>query len=125
MTRRTAAALSLAMLRAVARAEPGCLPDAGRRAFGIDSAMCHAIDKSQGAIVGPNLFGVFGRPVGRLPGLTYSRAPAASTGKWDVRELDLFLKAPAVARPGTSMPFAGVGNDTQRASTICYQRGMR
>ncbi|WP_241293276.1 c-type cytochrome [Burkholderia stabilis] len=120
-----AAAASLVALHGTAMAEPGCAPEAGRHVFATKCAMCHAADKSQGTIVGPNLFGVFERPVGKLPGFTYSPALAASDGTWDAKALDLFLKAPAVAKPGTSMPFAGIRNDADRASTICYLKALR
>lgn len=115
-----AAALSFVALQGTASADTGCSPTIGQHVFATKCAMCHAVDKSQGTIVGPNLFGVFGRPIGKLPGFTYSQALATSTGKWDAKELDLFLKAPAVAKPGTAMPFTGIRNDADRASTICY-----
>lgn len=82
--------------------------------------MCHSLDEAQGTIVGPNLFGVFDRPIGKLRDFQYSNALETSSGIRDERELDLFLKAPATARPGTAMPFTGIKNDSDRAAAICY-----
>ncbi|WGS47215.1 c-type cytochrome [Burkholderia sp. JSH-S8] len=102
-----------------------CPAQLGQYVFETKCAMCHAVDKTQGTIVGPNLSGVFGRPIGKLPGFGYSQALAASTGSLTEPELDLFLKAPAVAKPGNAMPFTGIRNDAERAAAICYLKQQR
>lgn len=97
-----------------------CNPEIGKHVFETKCAMCHSVDKAKGTIVGPNLAGVVDRPVGKLSGFTYSPALANAPGNWDIKALDAFLKAPMAARPGTAMPFTGIKNDVDRASTICY-----
>jgi cytochrome c len=122
------AVISVAINLAVhisAFAEESCSPDVGRHTFETKCAMCHSIDRAKGTIVGPNLFGIVGRPIGKLPGFGYSKALADSTEKWDEKELDLFLKAPMAYKPGTAMPFSGIKKEIERASTICYLRQQR
>ncbi|MBN3818467.1 c-type cytochrome [Paraburkholderia sp. Se-20369] len=108
-----------------ALAADDCSPQLGQHVFETKCAMCHAVDKAKGTIVGPNLSGVFGRPVGKLPGFGYSRTLAASDGSWTEQALDLFLKTPAVAKPGNAMPFTGLRNDAERAAAICYLKQQR
>ncbi|MGZ2748231.1 c-type cytochrome [Burkholderia stagnalis] len=109
----------------LALAADDCSPQLGQHVFETKCVMCHAVDKAKGTIVGPNLSGVFERPIGKLPGFGYSQALAASTGRWTEQELDLFLKAPAVAKPGNAMPFTGIRNDGDRAAAICYLKEQR
>ena len=128
MKRIPMAAVSLAtacVMHVNAFAEEGCTPNPGQHVFETKCALCHTIDKTKGTIVGPNLFGVFGRPIGKLPAFSYSKALEASPEKWGEKELDLFLKAPSTYKPGTTMPFTGIKNDADRASTICYLKQQR
>lgn len=115
-----ALAFALHAIHANAVAAENCSPAIGEHVFETKCAMCHSVDKTKGTLVGPNLSGVFGRAIGKLPGFTYSSVLAQSTGKWDGKELDVFLKSPSAAKPGTAMPFTGIKNDADRASTICY-----
>ncbi len=117
-------AMTLAM-HANAFAEDGCSPELGRHTFETKCAMCHAIDPAKGTIVGPNLSGVIGRPIGKLPGFGFSKALAESTETWDEKALDHFLKAPMTYKPGTAMPFTGIKNEAERASTVCYLKQQR
>jgi cytochrome c len=122
------AAVSLAtacVMHANAFVEEGCTPNPGQHVFETKCALCHAIDKTKGTIVGPNLFGVFGWPIGKLPAFSSSKALAESPEKWGEKERDLFLKAPSAHKPGTTMPFTRIKNDAERASTICYLKQPR
>jgi len=82
--------------------------------------MCHSAKKEQGNLVGPNLSGVVGRAVGREAGFQYSPVLASAKDTWDEKTLDLFLKSPASARPGTIMPFSGIKNDQDRAALVGF-----
>ncbi|WP_063744705.1 c-type cytochrome [Paraburkholderia oxyphila] len=128
MNRKTsmiAVAFTLHAIHANAAATENCSPTIGEHVFETKCAMCHSVDKTKGTLVGPNLAGVFGRAIGKLPGFAYSSVLAQSTGKWDEKELDVFLKSPSAAKPGTAMPFTGIKNDADRASTICYLQQQR
>lgn len=126
-TYRKASALAIAAalhafpaMHASAAAAENCSPVVGQHVFETKCAMCHSVDKTKGTLVGPNLAGVVDRPIGKLAGFAYSSVLAQSTHNWDEKELDLFLKSPSTAAPGTAMPFTGIRNDADRASTICY-----
>lgn len=97
----------------------------GGQIFSERCAMCHSIKKGHGTIVGPNLFGVVGRPIGKLPGFRFSHALASANGTWNTQALNAFLKDPAVARPGTVMPFTGIKSSAQRAALIRFLKAHR
>lgn len=97
----------------------------GQHQFESSCAMCHAVEKSKGNIVGPNLAGVVGRKIGKLPGFQYSAALKNSKGTWEDASLDAFLKNPQAAQPGTAMPFAGIRNDEDRKALITYLKTTR
>jgi cytochrome c len=92
----------------------------GQQIFESKCAMCHSAKKEQGNLVGPNLSGVVGRAVGRAARFQYSPALASAKDAWDEKTLDLFLKSPPMARPGTTMPFSGIKNDQDRAAVIGF-----
>ena len=83
-------------------------------------AVCHKIDKAGGNGIGPNLFGVVGRPAGSVAGFAYSPALTKLKIAWTVQKLDEFLTHPAGAVPGTRMPFAGLKDPAARQDVIAY-----
>ena len=83
-------------------------------------AICHNAAKGAGSKIGPDLFGVVGRKAGAEPGFSYSAAMKSAGFAWTNAKLDTFIKQPAVALPGTRMPFAGIPSDSQRAGLIAY-----
>jgi cytochrome c len=81
---------------------------------------CHTFDKGGRTLVGPNLWGVVGRPKASVPGFNYSAALKAKGGNWTLEELNHFIANPKAAVPGTSMTFAGVSRAGERADIIVY-----
>ena len=69
--------------------------------------------------VGPNLWGVVGRPKVE-PGFNYSAAMKAKGGDWTIPELSDFLTSPRGYIPGTAMSFAGLPRPQQRADVIAF-----
>lgn len=85
---------------------------------------CHSLDGSAKP-VGPTLKGVFGRKAAADPGYRrYSRALRDSGIVWTAKELDAYLKAPAVRVKGTSKVSA-VADETRRRAIIDYLRTLK
>jgi cytochrome c len=81
---------------------------------------CHTFGKGEPNRVGPNLYGVVGRPKHSEAGFNYSAAMKAQTGEWTPEELDKYLTNPRGVVPGTNMTFAGLPRGKQRADVIAY-----
>ena len=94
-------------------------PDAGARVFRSQCSTCHAAVAGRNS-VGPSLAGVIGRKAGDVPGFHYSAANKAADFMWDEARLDPYLADPKAVIPGTSMTYAGLKNDEQRANLIAY-----
>jgi cytochrome c len=82
--------------------------------------LCHNLGKGQGAKIGPDLYGVVGRPVASEPGFNYSAALKAKGGTWTFDALNPWLTNPRADVPGTLMTFAGITSEKQRADVIAY-----
>jgi cytochrome c len=82
--------------------------------------ICHNLQKGQGPKVGPDLWGVVGRPVASVSGFNYSAALKAKGGTWTFDALNKWLLKPSADVPGTAMTFAGLPRDNQRADIIAY-----
>lgn len=93
----------------------------GERTFAGQCSTCHTITKGGANGTGPNLYGVVGNHHAHLPGFAYSGAMAATAGEpWTYENLDKWLKSPGSYVKGTSMSFAGIKKDADRANVIAY-----
>jgi cytochrome c len=85
--------------------------------------VCHTIGKGEPARLGPNLWGVVGRPVAKAAGFSYSdqmKKQSEKTATWVPGELDIFLTKPQDLVPGTRMTFPGLPDQQERADLIAY-----
>jgi len=85
-------------------------------------AACHDWSKGGPNKIGPNLYGVVGRPKGSHPGFDYSAAMKAKGGNWTYADLFTFLRQPAAFVPGTKMTFAGLPKASDRLNVIAFLR---
>lgn len=83
-------------------------------------AACHTVNQGGASGVGPNLWGVVGKPHGHLAGFAYSDALKKVPGDWTFDALDSWLTSPRKYAPGTKMTFAGLANPQDRANVIAY-----
>lgn len=87
-------------------------------------AACHTFDQGGANGVGPNLWGVVGRPVASHEGFNYSDALHGLGGDWAYERLDHFIESPASYAPGTAMSFRGLGDLGQRIDLIAYLHSL-
>jgi len=119
-----AAVLALAGLTA---ALPAAAGDAakGKSVFGAQCAMCHSAARNGPTILGPNLFGVVGRPAGSVKGFAYSSGMKSSGITWTADKLKAYLPAPAKMVPGTKMSFGGLKNPAQVDDVVAYLETLK
>jgi cytochrome c len=99
-------------------------PARGKSIVGTVCAGCHTDTPNGGVRVGPDLYGVYGRPVANSSGYRYSRGLAGHKGNWDATALDAFLKNPRANVPGTYMTFPGISSDHDRQDVIAYLKTL-
>jgi cytochrome c len=83
---------------------------------------CHDLSKGGPNKIGPNLWGVVGRPRATHEGFSYSGAMSADHGPWTLDKLFRFLKSPAAVVPGTKMSFAGLRSPQDRINLLAWLR---
>jgi cytochrome c len=85
---------------------------------------CHDLSKGGPNKIGPNLWGIVGRPRASHPGFDYSSAMMANHDPWTYDKLFTYLKLPAAMVPGTKMTFAGITSEQDRINLIAYLRTL-
>ena len=97
-------------------------PAAGASSFA-KCAACHTVEQGGANGIGPNLFGVLGKPIGKhAAGFAYSGDLSGHGGDWTYENLDTWLAGPKRFAPGTKMSFAGLSDPQARANIILYLR---
>ncbi|MBI1777309.1 MAG: cytochrome c family protein [Proteobacteria bacterium] len=96
---------------------------AGRKAFS-QCIACHRAEEGKN-LIGPSLFGVYGRPAASVQDFSYSPAMKNSKITWDDASLDKYLENPMAVVRGGRMAFPGVKNATQRADVIAYLKTLK
>ena len=91
----------------------------GRRTFKLCQS-CHTTAEGAGALVGPNLYGLFGREAGKAPGFDYSDALKSADFTWTPDKVDHWLENPQTFLKGNRMTFAGVRNPEDRKAVIAF-----
>jgi len=86
---------------------------------------CHDFTKGGPNKVGPNLWGVVGRPIASHEGFAYSDSlKQHANDKWTFENLNVFVHDPKSFAPQTKMTFSGVKPDAQRADVLAFLRTL-
>ncbi len=113
------AAIVALLLLGPATAAPAADPAAGQKIFKTQCGICHAVGAGQNRI-GPTLFGVVGRRSGSVAGFNYTADHKKLDVTWDAATLDKYLANPRAMVPDTSMIYAGLKDNAERADLVAY-----
>lgn len=81
---------------------------------------CHSLDEGGPHMIGPALYGFFGREVGTREGFEYSAVMRNADFVWTPEAVDAWLAQPGRFLPGNRMIFAGVPDEDDRIDLIAY-----
>ncbi len=113
--------IAVLAISAAARAEDDVLPPSAERGAELWAKCknCHTIEKGGRNLVGPNLYGVFGRRAGSAPNYGYSAAMKSAAIVWNADTLDKYLAATVDFLPGTKM-YGGLAIRQDRLDIIAW-----
>jgi cytochrome c len=81
---------------------------------------CHTLAQGGPDMIGPNLWGVFGRKAGSKADFSYSDDLKAAGWTWDAPRLDRWITNPRGVLPGTKMSYGGLPDARDRTDLIAY-----
>ena len=89
-------------------------------ALSMQCRACHTLENGGASIVGPNLYGIFGKKAGTNAEYVYSEVLKTSNFVWTPRALDAWLAEPFSFLPGNRMTCPGLPNESDRNALISY-----
>lgn len=100
--------------------------EAGKQ-VAVKCQQCHTFEGT-GALQGPPLYGVIGRPIATVAGFSYSQGENGLAGRagqvWDYEHFDHFIEAPRKYASGTAMNFVGIKKQKDRSDLMAYLRTL-
>lgn len=108
-----------AALASLPAAYQGADLDNGQAMFAVCKS-CHTVAQGGGAMIGPGLWGVFGRKAASQAGFSYSDGLKASKIVWDAASLDRWIANPRAVASDTKMTYAGMQQAKDRIDVVAY-----
>ena len=112
--------LSFTLAQAALAADCAPVKSRGAELFANECGVCHAVTKGTTGMMGPNLFGVYGRKSGSLPGFSYSQAMRDKDVSWQAENITQLITQPQAYVPGTYMPYMGLASADDRQAVACF-----
>ncbi len=81
---------------------------------------CHSLGAGEAHLLGPNLYGIFGRASAGSDDFDYSPELRSANLAWTPAALEAWLADPAEFLPGNNMVFAGYSSATDRRDLIAF-----
>jgi len=81
---------------------------------------CHSLEQGGPNMIGPALYGFFGREVGTHSGFEYSAVMRNADFVWTPAAVQAWLAQPGRFLPGNRMTFAGVPDEQDRNDLVAY-----
>ena len=108
----------------IAELLPKASADNGKEVFKA-CTQCHTPEKGGQHKLGPNLWGIIGRDIGKAAGFTnYSPAVLGKGGKWDWASVANYAYDPKGFIPGNRMAYNGLKDNTDLADLLAYLRTL-
>ncbi len=98
---------------------------AGEGVFKRVCATCHNATVEGPRKLGPTMHGVVGRKAASVEGFRYSTAKRDPDLVWTPDKLGPYLLNPREFMPGTTMAYAGLKSDADRANVIAYLQTLK
>jgi len=98
---------------------------AGEGVFKRVCSTCHNAAAEGPRKLGPTMHGVVGRKAASVEGFRYSTAKRDADLVWTPEKLSAYLLNPREFMPGTTMAYAGLKSDTDRANVIAYLQTLK
>jgi cytochrome c len=117
--------LVVAVVFAAAASDANADTAAGEASFKRACAACHNATAEGPRKMGPTMHAVVDRNVASVDGFKYSSAKREPDMKWSAENLDRYLANPRAFMPGTTMAYAGMKSDSERANLIAYLKTLK
>ena len=98
---------------------------AGAALFDARCKICHTAAPDAKHKIGPNLFGVMGKPAGWQESFRYSKGHRDCGAMWDDATMDRYLEDVTMIAPKTVKRFGGLSEPEDRAAVIAYLHTLK